>query len=199
MLKIDKDEPPYFTSAKSKVEFPKTKNAWEDKAISEIRGQLRADILLEEQNLLCTYCEKEIDETSKKSNIDHFRTRNLFPELTLEYSNLLVSCNTKGRCSDFKDNNIKNREEYKNIVNPILENPNDFFDYLPTGDIIAKNDKAQFTIDIFNLQDKSLKECRFQVIKALSLIDDLSLDEIYAIFPDYHAFIENIYPKLKEL
>ena len=198
MRQISKDEPKYFTRAKSKVKTHKIKGAWEDIAISEIRAKLRADMLLEEQNLLCAYCEKEIDSDPKNSNIDHFKTRNLFPELSLEYSNLLVSCNTKERCSNFKDTHIKTRKEYENIVNPTIENPNDFFDYLPTGEIIAKNHKGQFTIDIFNLKDKSLNECRLEVAESLKYID-LSLDEIYDIFPDYHSFIENIYPKLKEL
>ena len=199
MRQIIKDEPRYFTTAKSKVALPKIKSAWEDDNISNIRTQLRSDILLEEQKLLCAYCQKEIDEDSKNSNIDHFKTRNLFPELTLNYLNLLVSCNTKERCSNFKDTHIKSRDEYDNIVNPACENPNEFFDYLPTGEIIAKNVKGQYTIDIFNLQDKSLKECRFQIVKSLEHLNDLSLDEIYAVFPDYHGFIENVYPKLKEL
>jgi uncharacterized protein (TIGR02646 family) len=199
MRQINKSEPNYFTIAKSKVELPKTKKAWEDENISKIRATLRGDILIEEQKLLCAYCEKAIDEDAKNSNIDHFKTRNLFPELTLEYSNLLVSCNTKGRCSNFKDTHIKTREEYKYIVNPVFENPNEFFDYLPTGEIIAKNKKGQFTIDIFNLQDISLVQCRLQIVKALEHFKELSLDEIYDVFFDYHGFIENIYPKLKEL
>jgi len=197
MRQITKDEPNYFTSAKSKVKLPKTKGAWEDDNISSIRAKLRGDILLEEQMLLCAYCEKEIDENPKNSNIDHFKTRNLFPELTLDYSNLLVSCNTEERCSKFKDTHIKSREEYDNIINPTIENPHDFFDYLPTGEIIAKNEKGQYTIDIFNLKDKALNECRLQIAKSLEHLD-LSLDEIYDIFPDYHSFIENIYPKLRE-
>ena len=199
MRQIVKNEPNYFTSAKAKVALPKIKGAWSDKNIEKIRTQLREHILLEEQNLLCAYCEKEIDDSSKNSNIDHFKTRNLFPELTLEYSNLLVSCNTNGRCSDYKDTHIKNREEYENIINPIVENPNDFFDYLPTGEIIAKNEKGQFTIDIFQLNDTSLTQCRLQVMDSLEHLDNLSLEEIYGIFSDYHSFIANVYPKLKEL
>ena len=197
MRQIVKSEPNYFTSAKAKVALPKIKDAWSDKNIEDIRPQLREYILLEEQKLLCAYCEKEIDDNPKNSNIDHFKTRNLFPELTLEYSNLLVSCNTNGQCSDYKDKNIKSREEYENIVNPILENPNDFFCYLPTGEIIAKNEKGKFTIDMFQLNATSLIQCRLQVIKSLEHLD-LSLEEIYEFFSDYHSFIENIYPKLKE-
>ena len=80
MLQVNKSEPNYFTTAKSKVKLPKTKGAWEDENITKIRSQLRTEILLEEQNLLCIYCEKEIDESPKNSNIDHFKTRNLFPD-----------------------------------------------------------------------------------------------------------------------
>jgi uncharacterized protein (TIGR02646 family) len=199
MRQITKCEPSYFSIAKSKVELPKIKGAWADDNISKIRTQLRSYMLLEEQSLLCAYCQKEIDDNSQNSNIDHFKTRSLFPELTLEYSNLLVSCNTDERCSNFKDNNIKSRDEYENVVNPAFENPNDFFDYLPTGEIIAKNEKGQFTIDIFNLKDKSLTQCRLQIVKSLIHLKNFSLDEIYAVFPDYHSFIENIHPKLKEL
>ena len=200
MRQVTKEEPSYFTIAKSKVKLPKTKGAWEDEHISKIRPQLRSDILLEEQMLLCAYCEKEIDESPENSNIDHFKTRNLFPELTLEYSNLLVSCNTEGRCSDFKDTHVKSRDDYEHIVNPAFENPNDFFDYLPTGEIFAKNEKAQFTIEIFNLKDKALTQCRLQIVKSLEHLDDLTLDEIYDNFGyEFQSFIKNIYPKLKEL
>ena len=100
MFKIDKNEPKYFFEAKSKVKLAKEKSAWEDKNIRYISQKLRADILLEEQSLLCAYCEREIEEDRNSSNIDHFKTRNLFPEETLNYHNLLVSCNSKGKsCS----------------------------------------------------------------------------------------------------
>ena len=196
MRQISKSEPAYFTKAKTKVKLPKVKGAWDDANISTIRTDLRRDILDNEQSLQCAYCGKAIDEDPKNSNIDHFKTRNLFPELTLEYSNLLVSCNTQGRCSDFKDTNIKSRDEYDNIVNPVIENPNDYFEYLPTGNIVHKNDKGKCTIEIFNLEDVSLTQCRLQISKTLKGISNLSLDEIYELLPDYHCFIENVYPKL---
>ena len=66
-----------------------------------------------------------------------------------------------------------------------------------SGEIIAKNDKAQFSIDIFNLNDKALNECRLQIAKSLQFLD-VSLDEIYAVFPDYTSFIQNIYPKIRK-
>lgn len=206
MFKITKNEPDFFTKAKSKVKMPKVSSAWKDKEIETIRPQLREYILLEEQNLLCAYCEKKIDDNPNNSNIDHFKLKagHLFPEQTLDYENLLVSCNTSGRCSSYKDKHIKSKDEYDEIVNPITENPDDFFDYLITGQIIAinNNPKAEFTIDIFQLgrnRDEPLSRQRKEIADTLERIKNLSLDEVYDIFDnEFYSFIKNIYKKLEE-
>ncbi|CAA6810856.1 MAG: Unknown protein [uncultured Sulfurovum sp.] len=203
MFQISKDEPKYFTSAKSKVKHPKIKEAWNDNTISEIRANLREYILMKEQKSLCVYCEKKIKSHSANANIDHFKTRNLFAEETLNYHNLLVSCNIKGRCSSLKDSKksiLKNRNDYDNIINPIVENPNDFFDYLFSGEIVPLSDKAKFTMEIFNLNQQSLSDERKLLADTLMYCKDLSIDEIFENFgEEFHSFIENIYPKLKEL
>jgi len=206
MFKIIKDEPDFFTKAKLKVDNPKVSDAWSDKKINDIRPKLREYILLEEQNLLCAYCERTIDDNPRNSNIDHFRLKagHLFPEKTLDYNNLLVSCNTSGRCSDYKDKHISSKDSYDNIVNPITENPDDFFDYLITGVIVAidNNPKAEFTIDIFQLgrnRNDPLSRQRKEIADTLEHIKNLSLDEIYDIFDnEFYSFIKNIYKKLKE-
>ena len=206
MFKITKSEPDFFKKAKSKVKIAKISSAWSDKKIENIRPQLRAYILREEQNLLCAFCEKVIDDNPKNSNIDHFRLKagHLFPEKTLDYNNLLVSCNTHGRCSNYKDKHIKKKNDYENIVNPIVENPDNFFDYLLTGEIVSidKNVKAEFTIDIFQLgrkQDESLSRQRRELAEAIKYAN-LSLDEIYDIFGnEFCSFIKIIYPKINKI
>lgn len=198
MFQIVKNEPDFFTKAKSKVATPLVSTAWSDEELTKIRAKLREYILIEEQNLLCAYCEKEIDDDPKNANIDHFKTRNLFPQLTLDYSNLLVSCNSRDRCSDYKDKYVQNQGEYQNIINPVEENPNEYFDYLTTGEIVANNDKAEFTIDIFKLNHKTLNEQRLLLSKALNQFTNLSLDEILNIFGyEFQSFIKTVYPKLK--
>ena len=203
MFQIDKDEPNYFAVAKSKVKLPKVKNAWNDKNISSIREELRENILTKEQKGLCAYCEKKISSHKTVSNIDHFKTRNLFPEKTLDYNNLLVSCNTKDRCSSLKDSNkslLKRKEDYENIINPITENPNSFFDYLFSGEMIPLDEKAKFTIEVFDLNHQSLYDERKILADTLKYCPDLTLDDIYDNFGyEFKSFIENIYPKLKEL
>ena len=200
MFKITKNEPNFFKEAKSKVKLPLVSTAWDSSEIKSIRPKLREYILLEEQNLLCAYCEKEINDNPKNSNIDHFRLKagHLFPEKTLDYSNLLVSCNTKGRCSDYKDKHIKSKKDYDNIINPVIENSDDFFDYLLTGKVVPKSDnkKAKFTIYIFQLNQEGLNEQRINIVRTIEN-SNLSLDEILKIFNEFHSFIKAIYPKLK--
>jgi uncharacterized protein (TIGR02646 family) len=207
MFKISKNEPDFFIKSKSKVKFPKNSNAWSSTEIEAIRPQLREHILLEEQNLLCAYCEKTVDDNPKNSNIDHFKLKagHLFPEKTLDYTNLVVSCNTNGRCSSYKDTHIKLKEDYNNIVNPIIENPDDFFDYLITGRIIAidNNPKAEFTINIFQLgrdRNEPLSRQRKEIADSLEHIKNLSLDEVYDIFGnEFYSFIKAIYPKINKI
>ncbi len=206
MFKISKNEPPFFTVAKSKVSLPLVSSAWESTEIESIRPKLREHILLYEQNLLCVYCEKEIDDNPKNSNIDHFRLKagHLFPQRTLDYKNLVVSCNAKGRCSSYKDKHIKSKSDYEKIVNPVDENPDEYFDYLLTGEIVAlsASAKAEFTIDIFNLgrrESDNLTQTRKQITEALIYCNNLSLDEIYSEFGnEYHSFIKIIYNKIQE-
>ena len=200
MFKITKNEPNFFSEAKSKVKLPLISNVWDSLEIKNIRPKLREYILLEEQNLLCAYCEKEINDNPRNSNIDHFRLKagHLFPEKTLDYNNLLVSCNTKSRCSDYKDKHIKSKKDYDNIINPVMENPDDFFDYLLNGKIVPKNnnEKAKFTIYIFQLNQEGLNEQRINIVRAIENTN-LSLNEILEIFNEFHSFIKAIYPKLK--
>jgi len=205
MFKITKNEPEFFTVAKSNIKLPKSSDAWNNEEIKNIRSQIREYILTEEQNKICIYCEKSIDSDPKNSNIDHFKLKagHLFPEKTLDYANLVVSCNTNNRCSKHKDKHIKSKDDYANIVNPVIENPDDYFDYLLTGEIIAKdnNQKAEFTIDIFQLgqkQDEPLSRQRKEIARSLMYISNLSIDEVYTIFNnEFYSFIKSIYPKIK--
>ena len=96
----------------------------------------------------------------------------------------------------------KSKDDYDNIVNPIIDNPDDFFDYLITGRIVAidKNPKAEFTIDIFKLgrnKDDPLSRQRKEIADSLEHIKNLSLDEVYDIFGnEFYSFIKAIYPKI---
>lgn len=206
MFPITKNEPAYFTQAKRKVSNSNVSDAWSDQNIANIRPQLRQEILLQEQSLLCAYCEKEIDDNPENSNIDHFKTRNLFPKKTLNYDNLLVSCNSKVSCSYIKDNYGLQQSDYQKIVNPVIENPDDYFEYGLAGDILIKDglsqpnkEKAEFTIRVFALDNKSLIEARKSLVLTLQCYTEQNypMSEIFSYLNDYKSFTTHIYNKLQ--
>lgn len=202
MFKITKSNPPdYFEKAKRNVSRPLEHHAWEDHLhIDPIRKELREYIVSKEQFSLCAYCEKWIDGTSKKSNIDHFKTRHLFPKLTLDYNNLLVSCNSHGRCSNYKDKNI-GLADYNKVINPVLDDPNDFFDYHMTGDIYPKHnlspsdkERAESTLDLFQLNHRGLIEERKKIFGQLKiLIGQITREDVSKYLLGYKSFIEYIF------
>jgi len=187
MFQVTKNEPKFFIDTKRKVEKPNENSAWSDENIKIIRSKL-ASYILDEQNGLCIYCEKIVEDYPNDCHIDHFRKKdsNFFPNETLNYHNLLISCNSENRCAKYKDKHIS-KEDYKKFIDPVIENPEEFLEYTLFGELEPKEDlnksdaeKARFTIDILNLNDRSLVEERKNVIVSLCyLIDELtSLEQI---------------------
>lgn len=194
MFKISKNEPDFFRKIKKKVSRPGTSDSWEESTIISL--QLKQHILKNEQHSICAYCETKLKENN--SHIDHFRTRHQFPEKTWDYNNLLVSCNDESICAKNKDKKIKSKSIYDNIINPTIENPNDFIDYLTSGDIVAidENKKAKNTIDIFQLC--ALNKRRERIAKTLYGLD-ISLKELHDSFEnEFKSFIEIVFKKIKQ-
>jgi uncharacterized protein (TIGR02646 family) len=203
MRKINKStQPAYFTKAIKKISTPKQSSAWSCTEISSIRHRLRDHILINEQLSLCVYCEKKINSDRRNSNIDHYKKRSLFPQLTLAYTNLVVSCNSEGRCSRHKDS--QQLIAYHKVINPVKENPEDYFDYLIAGDIHPKNDlnktdkaKAEYTIDVFNLNHIGLIQERKKVVYSIKAYQgQFELEDILKCFPSYPTFVKCIWEKL---
>ena len=190
MFKVIKNEPHFFVEAKSKVKRPNESNAWSDENINSIREDL-ALYILNEQSGLCIYCEKVVKDYPKNCHIDHYKKRGYFPNETLNYDNLLISCNNENRCAKYKDKKIK-QEDYLKFINPILENPEDFLEYTFYGELKPKDslnqvdkDKAVFTIDILNLNERSLVEERktviLQICAMISQIKNLEQIKAYGL------------------
>lgn len=130
-------------------------------------------MLKEEQNYYCPYCERkiitkyEIHDSEKnidialrkKSHIEHIIPKSIKPQFFQEYNNFLVSCTDKETCGMAKENSYSD-----NFINPVLENPQEYFEYdIKTGEIRAKKSslekqlKAEETIKILNLNQSKLK------------------------------------------
>jgi uncharacterized protein (TIGR02646 family) len=163
MVKIDKVEPDFY---KEYIES-KRPESYDD--IIGIKPKLRDYILNTEQSCQCAYCEMKISSDSKHSEIDHIRKREHYFN-DLDFFNMLVSCRHNDSCSHYKDPNIM-EQEYDKIINPSIEDPEKLLTYTIDGRIIAQdknNEKANFTIKIFNLNSKRLIRRRRDFTEAAS-------------------------------
>lgn len=115
------------------------------------------------------YTERVLASMQGLTHIDHFKKRDLFPQLTFCWENLIVDDHTKAYGSDYKDSFGLKVADYDRIINPVDDDPHDYFEYLTSGEIIAKEGadkaKAEFTIKVFNLNERSLVCERESMIK----------------------------------
>ena len=143
-----------------------------------VKNNLRAALRLE-QGGICCYCERGlIGETV----IEHIKPKDKgrFPELQLEYSNLVLSCD--GGKSERKKHNRRENKNYpvfcdakKNNeiidVSPLDKDCEEKFAYGEEGEIYGKGEQAVNTIKVLNLGVPFLKNQRKAVIDSIKNTD----------------------------
>lgn len=193
MRKIAKGEPLEIFTAYVRQHHPQQ---WEELP-PDIRRQCRSHILGKEQKGLSGYTEKPLDEDNHTLHIDHFRKQQLFNTDVFKWNNFIVDEKNMEYGADAKDgkNGVKSRDEYTMIVNPVEEDPHHYFQYMMTdGSIIpsyglddAEKEKAQHTIDIFNLNHPALcnlRKDRMRQVKDLKG-GNITTGEIAETLQDY--------------
>lgn len=158
-----------LASPEALEEYKKREGASYKKLPSSIKKQLKIQ-LIQEQGGICCYCCGRI--RYEDSNIEHFLPKDdlLFPELQLEYSNLLSSClggqidrQTNRRfplsCDAKKNNRVV-------PISPTDPNCEEQFDYDDDGSIYGLTENARSAIQILNLNNQVIKNRRKAAIKA---------------------------------
>ncbi|WYE87069.1 TIGR02646 family protein [Fusobacterium polymorphum] len=167
---------------------------WKDfTSESEIKKLLKEALLEEQENSCCPYCEIEIN--LNDSQIEHIKPKDKFPELLIDYRNLIICCLESKRCGNSKANKWD-----KLFINPVTENPEDYFKYdIKTGKIIPifkekeKFEKAEYTINLLNLNDNRLCEIRKRYIfefLSYSNNNKNSLSNFPVKFPSLRRYLE---------
>ncbi len=204
MKRIIKKEPEFFRS------YIQERNPNDWASISKVIGfDIRTYILHgdesdSEQNNQCAYTEIAIKPDSNSSHIDHYLKQSLYSNMIFNWDNLFVACNSELYGAKYKDTKVRRGNEsiYDLLLNPSIDNPRDYFYYSITGMISPKSNdensveykKAKTTIDIFNLNEKSLREKREGVAKGLySYRGQFSVNEIKGIVNEFDTFIEEVY------
>ncbi len=189
MKRINKSGSPKFFR-----DFIRRNNPVNWNGIHEIKHDLREHILKKEQGFQCAYCESAITSDNTKSHIDHYKRKHFFSELTFDYNNLLVSCNNHNHCASAKDPKVKSRDFYKSLIDPVNEEPSDYFDYQISGKLISLNKKAKFTEKTFNLNHSGLKQRRNNISWAVqSYKSSLGLEEVIEQVGEFESFIREIW------
>ncbi|NEP09367.1 MAG: TIGR02646 family protein [Symploca sp. SIO2C1] len=152
--------------------------------------------LLQEQGYLCCYCMMRITnsnnsvqanrEDSDPCHIEHLKPQEKFPQLALDYNNLLASCQAErskkppppSRCGYKKDNWY----DEKLLVSPLQPDCESFFQYSTKGEILPvadpeKHAAAQATIEGLGLNVDQLRERRSRAIDSILDIIDILTDE----------------------
>lgn len=195
MKKINKTEPDFYKAFIAE----NSPQSWKDLR-KKIGYAVREYMLKEEQNLQCAYTEVYLDPDS--SHVDHFKKQSLFPKSVFEWDNLLTSCKNECYGPKFKDRKIRKKEDYQDLIDPVAEDPQKYFNCSMTGDILADEDdkKGKFTIDAFHLNHPVLVEQRKTVaIQVRDMYKLLSLEQLIVSIGKFESFIRAVYAALKHI
>lgn len=172
---------------------------WENFHENDQKGyiSLKEQMLLEQSNE-CAYTGLWLGSGTKyKIHIDHFRKKGIYQNLTFEYDNLFVAAKELNCGADYKDNQIhgpqdNSDKQYNEILSPLEINIKKYFWYRSDGHIVPadnltekERNKAQKTIEIFNLNDIRLRNKRTDLIFSLHDMNDLDDDIIREAMKEY--------------
>jgi len=145
------------------------------------RNSIKKSILKEQQSL-CVYCEKEINDHADMAHLEHIKPKSIYLEKCFDYDNLVMSCNGD-ECSDVNkedyEDNIhscghpkKSDFDEEKFLNPVeLTKITDYFSYdIDTGKIRASekdSTKAEYMIELLNLENPYLNKSRINARKSL--------------------------------
>ena len=181
------------TNAPEKLEQYKTRRGASYVALGRYAPDVKFELkeqLMTEQGYLCAYCGSRIDDD--RAVIEHVKCRQLYPELQLEYSNMVCSC--RGG-----QDNRRNNQQYPLFcdaskrnsdipITPLDEFCNDFFVYDEWGGIYDNDSPdAATTIEVLNLDNPVLKNRRRAALRVYeSLPDDTDWSRELQILHNRH-------------
>lgn len=193
MRRIVKQEPPADLAQFVEREKPqKFGQIHESKYYPNLYNEC-LDKLEAEQGKLSGYTEKPL---SNGVHVDHYRRQALFnsPRMIFGWENLIADEHNSVFGADFKDKHVKKQSDYAKLINPVVEDPHHYLTYMDEGIIKpidglsdAEREKAEFTIQAFNLKHKLLNELRRRVIELVKEYKSQGLndEEISGALHDY--------------
>jgi uncharacterized protein (TIGR02646 family) len=160
---------------------PSSLTAWKrsnpHKQYTDLDADIRRDIrehALKEQFYLCAYCCQRIQDISACHN-EHIEPQKLNPKRTLDFSNIVASCNTSNQCGDA-------HESQHLPLTPLMEECATELRFKISGRVTGLSDRSVTMIQVLNLGDqeknnRALIEKRKQLSNALLWANGINPDE----------------------
>lgn len=119
------------------------------------RNQLR-DHLVEQQKMICCYCCGSLEKGPSSAHNEHVKPQSSYPNDSMDYGNLLASCNNGNTCGAAKCDTYDDRY----FVSPLREDCEDHFSFSQDGRIRGVTEEGKRTIEVLNLNHRPLVERR---------------------------------------
>ena len=177
MKRIIKDDAPTFWSSYCR----RNRGIQYKKADEKIKYDLKQHMLGVQKNI-CAYCCAQINNISKSHN-EHIKPQDFFPNLSMEYGNLIVSCTTQGEestCGMHKDNDY----DEQLFVSPLSEDCEKHFRFELNGKVTGTSEAGKYTIEILNLNAYKLVTGRRTLIEQMLQCKDIGKDYIQQNYID---------------
>jgi uncharacterized protein (TIGR02646 family) len=142
------------------------------------RYQTYKNPLRQDFKYTCGYClmpERELGGRSTFA-VEHYRPKELFPDLKLDYTNLRYACLL---CNSHKGENWPTDEDHASgryYLDPCATDVNLLYRFDSEGQVHGRSHAASYTIEQLNLNRRQLTEKRKEMVDNLSLLLNLSHD-----------------------
>ncbi|UBU47704.1 hypothetical protein LCW13_11640 [Cobetia amphilecti] len=169
MIKISKGQPPQsFIKWISSKPKNKNENEWFKELFQQGKWDIVGDLSFknaEEQFFICCYCCDYVSGDSSDTKNEHVVARDIAPEKSLDYTNILASCNKLRQCDHAHGNKAL-------PLTPLMPECETEFNFKLSGRVEGLTDRATEAINVLNLgkdenANKSLVEKRKKIINDL--------------------------------
>jgi uncharacterized protein (TIGR02646 family) len=190
MIKIKRSKKPKILTQKAQ-EWTKALLAIQketDKAQRKYQAPEIKEALVKMCHDKCAYCESKIRHVDY-GHIEHYHPKSKFPELTFEWSNLLLAC---GICNGkaYKGDKFPERSEGGPLINPCEDDPDAHFNFyydLKThiASVFGTTQRGLISEKLLGLNRHNLRQYRSNYVRKLQVLIQLS-----DTHPDAKALVE---------
>ena len=163
-----------------------TTHTWDD--VGPCRPAIR-QALEAIQGPRCAHCEGPLYDGA---HVEHFRRKNQahFPELTFEWTNLFLSCQSRDHCGHYKDRSSHAPYSPDVLIKPDDDEPHDFLYFYSSGEVRVRGKigpeqvtRAKETIRVFCLDHPALTAERRKAVARYRRSNQGNVDAILEFDP----------------